>query len=470
MTFITVDSSRLYALAFSGLFIILFVVALFHPLFLRFSKPVAVFINRALFYTPLLHRHRFFGPWTTAEFVVQSGYVIANLLLISFNASSVTMASLCAGRLALFNMIPLFLSPDLAFLADSLGLPLRVFRKVHCSSGVMTMMMTLVHVCLMAFLKRAQDLYTLLAGAFLPNRLTYFTHLCRFLRKMLYEAFLRIHQALAILAASLICRHLLTIPDFPRLYLYVYASVTSSLQIDAGQYINLWIWAPEMSFWACMQSHPFTVASWSPVRQATLELFVKSRRGLTSKMPRISGLECLAFFSGPHGARINVSEYKSAIMVASDYGIVAMLPFLQKFVHGYKFFTGRICRIHIIWHVTKSSGLPAIEDILNHDTKIEGFGSHGRLSVLAGEPRISEILLEEKNGDFAAQFDPDGSSQNEGPSPKEQIQQVHKFRANPGKLIVLVSGTGELRDRVRKEVRKHLFENMVLRELDYQIE
>ncbi|KAH7303114.1 hypothetical protein B0I35DRAFT_335710, partial [Stachybotrys elegans] len=320
----------------------------------------------------LLHRHRLFGPWTTAEFVVQSGYVIANLVLISFNASSVTMASLCAGRLALFNMIPLFLSPDLAFLADSLGLSLRVFRKVHCSSGVMTMMMTLVHgglAILLAVVLSAQ-----------------------FLRRMLYEAFLRIHQALAILAASLICRHLLTIPDFPRLYLYVYASVASclnisylalilyrnvsvgkpfprayllshggstriivdlprALQIDAGQYINLWIWAPEMSFWACMQSHPFTVASWSPVRQATLELFVKSRRGLTSKMPLVSGLECLAFFSGPHGPRIDVSDYKSAIMVASDYGIVAMLPFLQKFVHGYKFFTGRICRIHIIWHV-----------------------------------------------------------------------------------------------------------------------
>ncbi|KAH7304619.1 hypothetical protein B0I35DRAFT_363151 [Stachybotrys elegans] len=518
MAFITVDSSRLYALAFSGLFIILFVVALFHPLFLRFSKPVAVFINRALFYTPLLHRHRFFGPWTTAEFVVQSGYVIANLVSISFNASSVSMASLCAGRLALFNMIPLFLSPDLAFLADSLGLPLRVFRKVHCSSGVMTMMMTLVHVCLMAFQKRAQDLYTLLAGAFLPNRLTYFTHLSRLLRKMLYEGFLRIHQALAIFAASLICRHLLAVPDFSWLYLYVYASVACCLNIfylaltlyrnvargkpfpraslksqgggttiivdlprpvhiDAGQYVNLWIWAPKISFWTCMQSHPFTVASWSPDGQVRLELFAKSRRGLTSKMTgtpqtdtsNVPWLKCLAFFSGPHGSRIDISDYKSAIMVASDYGIVAMLPFLQKFVYGYKFFTGRICRIHIIWHI-KTSGLPAIQHILNQylgdaelrsvlqlsvfkesDTRMNWVGSHGRLSVLNEAPTISEIFLEEINGDFVTHSDQDESS-----------QQVDKFIANPAKLL--------LRDRVRKEVRKHLYEDMELRELDYQIQ
>ncbi|KAH7303195.1 hypothetical protein B0I35DRAFT_334630, partial [Stachybotrys elegans] len=332
----------------------------------------------------LLHRHRFFGPWTTAEFVVQSGYVIANLVSISFNASSVSMASLCAGRLALFNMIPLFLSPDLAFLADSLGLPLRVFRKVHCSSGVMTMMMTLVHGGL-----------AILLAVVLSARL---------LRKMLYEGFLRIHQALAIFAASLICRHLLAVPDFSWLYLYVYASVACCLNIfylaltlyrnvargkpfpraslksqgggttiivdlprpihiDAGQYVNLWIWAPKISFWTCMQSHPFTVASWSPDGQVRLELFAKSRRGLTSKMTgtpqtdtsNVPWLKCLAFFSGPHGSRIDISDYKSAIMVASDYGIVAMLPFLQKFVYGYKFFTGRICRIHIIWHI-KTSG------------------------------------------------------------------------------------------------------------------
>lgn len=230
------------------------------------------------------------------------------------------------------------------------------------------------------------------------------------LRNRFYETFLRIHQGLALFIAFAVCRHLLTIPGFRWIYIYTYAGVALSvniicfgflsyrnvrcgkpfprarvkrgegnisitvelprpLGIDAGQYINLWIWAPEVSTWSWMQSHPFVVTSWLPREQSSLELLVQPRGGLTSKLTRQNEmddvLDCLAFISGPHGIVVPIWGYKSVIMVAMDFGIATMLPYLAKLIHGYRTFASRTRRIHVIWHVKKLKPFGTVLDLLN---------------------------------------------------------------------------------------------------------
>jgi hypothetical protein len=82
-----------------------------------------------------------------------------------------------------------------------------------------------------------------------------------------------------------------------------------------------------------------------------LELLVQPHRGLTSDLRKIKELECFAAFSGPHGLVIPIWEPKSVIMVAMDFGIAAVLPYLAKLIHGYRTCASRTCRIHVVWHV-----------------------------------------------------------------------------------------------------------------------
>lgn len=138
------------------------------------------------------------------------------------------------------------------------------------------------------------------------------------------------------------------------------------LEIDAGQYINLWIWAPKVNIWSWTQSHPFVVTSWLPKEQSSLELLVQPHRGLTSDLSKIKkALECSAFISGPHGLVIPVWEPKSVIMVAMDFGIAAMLPYLAKLIHGYRTFASRTCRIHVVWHVKELQPFETVLYLLN---------------------------------------------------------------------------------------------------------
>ncbi|KAH8655614.1 hypothetical protein BX600DRAFT_356869, partial [Xylariales sp. PMI_506] len=383
------DTIGIYVLASCGLFLIIIITTNLLPLILCFVSGIYILARKLFSYGYILQRHRWIGPWSIGSVLVQSVFVIVNLFCLLFRASSSSESSLRAGRLALINMAPLFLGPHLGFLADSLGVSLRTFHKVHCSSGLMSFSLTLIHVCIMSLNGNNQDLYTSLGALSL---LLIMVLSIPYLRNLIYELFLRSHQALALFLASAIWRHLLRVPNFPWLYIYIYAGVAclsstiyfvnvlyrnlklgSALPqallesndgsihikidlprpaiIDAGQYINLWIWAPKVSLCSLMQSHPFTVTSWSLIEQESLDLLIQPRAGLTSKLTRATDMKYLAFFSGPHGKTFPISDYKSVILVAMDFGIVGMLPYLTKLIHGYKLFTSRTCRIHLVWHI-----------------------------------------------------------------------------------------------------------------------
>ena len=215
-------------------------------------------------------------------------------------------------------------------------------------------------------------------------------------RRPSYEIFLRTHQALAILCVYSIWRHIPARQLFPRVYVYIFAAlfalafalegatvfhrngfsyhkrsraaithsygtvrlsihVSRPLNIEPGQYINLWM--PSVSFWAFLQSYPFVVTSWADRPQDTLDLFVQPRRGFTRDLlhPIRQGKQAKThwvMFSGPHGNSIKVRKYENVVLVADGAGIAAQLPYLKRLIHGYHARQVLTRRIHLVWQIS----------------------------------------------------------------------------------------------------------------------
>lgn len=131
--------------------------------------------------------------------------------------------------------------------------------------------------------------------------------------------------------------------------------IPRSVKVEAGQYINLWM--PTVSLWSWAQTHPFTVTSWSRGKQDSLDLFVQPRRGHSLNLLRHvrmvteGSVSFLALFTGPHGISERVGGYESALVVASGFGIAAVIPYIRQMIYGYNTCTSQIRRIHLVWQV-----------------------------------------------------------------------------------------------------------------------
>jgi predicted ferric reductase len=227
--------------------------------------------------------------------------------------------------------------------------------------------------------------------------------------------FLRTHQALAILSAFSIWRHLWPGTLFERLMIYIasasflsllavqslhilyqnkamgaglcQAYVASSggavkirlhlsrdVEVKAGQYVGLWI--PAAGFCSILQSHPYTVVSWSAGKQNRLDFLIEPRKGSTRKLFELSktnkelrseddtneyinthGLKPhVAMISGPHGLSVPVGDYETVVMIASGFGIASQLPYLRQLIEGYRSCKTRNRRIRMVW-VTETEGM-----------------------------------------------------------------------------------------------------------------
>jgi hypothetical protein len=132
----------------------------------------------------------------------------------------------------------------------------------------------------------------------------------------------------------------------------VWLRLSRPLKVKAEQYICLWMWNPSVSFWSFLQSHPFTVTSWSEGEQNYLDLFIEPRRGLTRKLliysMRYGGSDCMALFSGSHGVNTPIGDYEIILLIAGGFTIAAHLPYLKQLIYGYN--TCKTCtrRVHLV--------------------------------------------------------------------------------------------------------------------------
>lgn len=153
------------------------------------------------------------------------------------------------------------------------------------------------------------------------------------------------------------------------------------VKLEPGQYINLWM--PSVSLWSWMQTHPFTVTSWSKGAQDTIELLVKPRSGLTADLLRHadvaagSSISFLAVFTGPHGVSEEVSYYESVLVLASGSGIATAIPYLKKMIYGYNTCTSQVRRLHLVWQVESvgemTAALALLNNLLKDDIMDEGY-------------------------------------------------------------------------------------------------
>jgi len=223
------------------------------------------------------------------------------------------------------------------------------------------------------------------------------------LRRPSYELFLRIHQLLGVCALYAIWSHVrgstvfaqyystgivgcfglgglgqlfhilllnrLFYRGFPRariirvehaVCLVVYTP--TPLTICPGQYINVYL--PGVSFWSFLQSHPFYVSFARPHGRGTrLELMIEPRRGWTSKLlmqaqaqdlaedEALSSESYVSLFSGPHGQSIRVEDFGVVVLIASGWGLMAQMPYLQALIHGFHNGTVKAQRVHLIWQL-----------------------------------------------------------------------------------------------------------------------
>ncbi|KAH8726708.1 cell surface metalloreductase [Phaeosphaeriaceae sp. PMI808] len=515
------EITRAYAVAAGcGLFCLL----LFRTRHLMKSllKTVNLRTSQFLIYPQLVRRHRYLGPWSWADVLAPLCYIGVNIFCVRFKVPSLRVASLRAADLTLINLIPAFASLHLSFPADVLGLTLTTYRRFHRVLGAMSCCLLAFHVFTILAsgipfpLRQTENFWGLIGASSVGLLFLLSTPL---LRRLFFEVYLRIHQLLAVLLMYSTWQHLrlkLWPEQFhlPQLYIYVsiwtflfmsllqfgaiiyrnwpmnsaysraYIShvddtvkirltLARPLRVEPGQYICLWM--PTISFWSFLQSHPFTVTSWTEGKQDSLDLLIEPRRGLTqrlllhSKAARNSGRRLsphLALFTGPYGASASVNRYETVVMIASGFGIAGQLPYLKKLIYGYNTCTTRTRRVHLVWQLeTIDIGIAAesyLNDALTDDLlddgnilgisiyikigKLDG-ASWGRRAVWCnGSADLRAILQDEMSGRY-----------------------INRMQGEErGSVLVTVSATDEMRDDLREIVRGHLKDKVRLLELEYQ--
>ena len=100
-------------------------------------------------YSYLIRRHRFIGPLTPTFLLVHSFYIAANTFCLTFKAATPVEAATRAGRLSLINLFLPFAGLHLSFLADLTGMSLRNYKSLHRSTGLMSLLLALIHVLVM---------------------------------------------------------------------------------------------------------------------------------------------------------------------------------------------------------------------------------------------------------------------------------------------------------------------------------
>ncbi|EHY57102.1 hypothetical protein HRR83_002602 [Exophiala dermatitidis] len=259
--------------------------------------------------------------------------------------------------------------------------------------------------------------------------------------------------------------------------------LTSPVQVKPGQYICLWI-----PWFGLLQSHPFIITSWSDESLESLDIFVEPRDGLTRKLLRYSdssrgsGTLYKALFSGPHGTTVPAGTYETVLMMADGFGVVSYLPYLKQLIHGYNACKIRTRRIHLVWQLeTKDLGYAAadlLNDALVGDTLSVDNGTDDMSDEKSAKGKILSISIYIRWASqdrvpfgrraiaYSGMADVEAIFQEEAAG--KHIKRVQEESGERGEMLVMVSGSNDLRDRLRRLVRPLADKKVRLEELEYQ--
>jgi len=134
-----------FGIAVGGIFLSLALFKIRHRI-RQFLEAFSLWTKKHFVYPQCLRRHRYLGPWSRADVLLQSVYFAMNVFCLIYKASSISKAGLRAANLSLINLIPLLSGPSFNVLTDLLGVSLGTFRRFHRLAGVMSFVLLVFHV------------------------------------------------------------------------------------------------------------------------------------------------------------------------------------------------------------------------------------------------------------------------------------------------------------------------------------
>jgi hypothetical protein len=134
-----------FAIAVGGIFLSLALYKLRHRI-RQFLEGFSLWTYKHFVYPQCLRRHRYLGPWSRADVLLQLIYIAVHVVCLRVKVSSISEAGLRAANLSLINLIPLFSGPSFNVLTDLLGISLGMFRRFHRLAGVMSFVLLVFHV------------------------------------------------------------------------------------------------------------------------------------------------------------------------------------------------------------------------------------------------------------------------------------------------------------------------------------
>ncbi|KUL81281.1 hypothetical protein ZTR_09810 [Talaromyces verruculosus] len=374
-------------------------------------------------------------------------------------------------------------------------------------------------------LDRTSNLFALI-GAGCVGGLTLFT--LPYIRRHIFEVFLRTHQVLAYLLLYATWRHvpsgerlsricivttfvllsialvlqlgiliyrnrIFSLHGWPRarascnrpkiegkddsdVIIQVRVALTRPVRIEAGQYINLWM--PSMTWWSWAQVHPFMVTSWSHSAQETLDILIQPRRGFSRELLKHAraapqgSASLRAFIIGPHGMSNKVDRYESVVLVANDFGIAAAIPYLKKLVYSYNTSASRTRRVHLVWEVDNLDIAIAVQATLNSLLEDDILKKRYILTIsiyLKSGQIIGEVMKFGKHDravvyNRRANYDQILHAELSG----KLIERLPNAQEEKGESLVMVAASNQVRDQVRLVLRDYVHQKAKMAVLEYQ--
>lgn len=119
--------------------------------------------------------------------------------------------------------------------------------------------------------------------------------------------------------------------------------VTRLWNFKAGQY--LYLRALDTANFMLLQSHPFCIVWWE---KNTISLLVQQQTGISRDLHLLDKRSML--LEGPYGYEQKFGKFSHVVLLATDIGVAAILPYLKDLVTGH---TNPTQKIFFIWIVSK---------------------------------------------------------------------------------------------------------------------
>lgn len=130
-----------------------------------------------------------------------------------------------------------------------------------------------------------------------------------------------------------------------------------SRSIRPGQFVYLW--APSVSRWSFLQSHPLSVAWWDGENQSekatSLALLIRPMAGFSNHLYTLREEYLRVTVDGPYGIAVPTDRHGTIVLFASGIGIAAQLPLIKQALLDIQACRTSLRRVSLVWQIDNES-------------------------------------------------------------------------------------------------------------------